>query len=197
MVGALRVHGPLDRGALKRSLEELVRRHEVLRTRFEAVEGEPWQVIEKELKLELPEIDLSGVAGEELEAETERRVQEDAGTAFDLKNGPLLRVKLLRQGEREHVLVVNMHHVVSDGWSVGVLVREVSAMYQAYSSGKESPLEELEIQYADYSAWQREWLVGEVLEEQLGYWKKELEGWRYRRTGGDRRSQPRMGRACG
>jgi len=190
MVGALRVHGPLDRGALKRSLEELVRRHEVLRTRFEAVEGEPWQVIEKELKLELPEIDLSGVAGEELEAETERRVQEEAGTAFDLKNGPLLRVKLLRQGEREHVLVVNMHHVVSDGWSVGVLVREVSAMYQAYSSGKESPLEELEIQYADYSAWQREWLVGEVLEEQLGYWKKELEGVGVLEIPTDRRRPP-------
>jgi non-ribosomal peptide synthetase component F/NRPS condensation-like uncharacterized protein/acyl carrier protein len=176
IVGALRVSGPLDKGALNQSLQELVRRHEVIRTRLEAEQGEPRQVITGELRLGLPEIDLSGLEEEGREAETMRLVQEEAATGFDLKNGPLLRVKLLKQGEFEHVLVVNMHHVISDGWSVGVLVREVSALYQAFVSGKPSPLPELAIQYADYSAWQRSWLAGEVLEGQLKYWKRQLGG---------------------
>ena len=176
IVGALRVRGELNLEALNKSLQELVRRHEVLRTRLEAEQGEPWQVIEKELVLELPQVDLSGMGEGEREAEAVRLVQQEAETGFDLKKGPLLRVKLMRLSAEEHVLVVNMHHVVSDAWSMGVLVQEVSLLYPAYAGGKESRLEELAIQYADYSAWQRKWLVGEVLEEQLGYWREQLGG---------------------
>ena len=176
IVGALRVRGELNLEALNKSLQELVRRHEVLRTRLEAEQGEPWQVIEKELVLELPQVDLSGMGEGEREAEAVRLVQQEAETGFDLKKGPLLRVKLMRLSAEEHVLVVNMHHVVSDAWSMGVLVQEVSLLYPAYAGGKESRLEELAIQYADYSAWQRKWLVGEVLEKQLGYWREQLGG---------------------
>src|SRR5438034_897171 len=101
---------------------------------------------------------------------------EESGTPFDLGRGPLLRGKLLRLGEEEHALLLTMHHIVSDGWSVGVLVRELGVLYEAYAGGKESPLPELPIQYADYAEWQREYLQGEVLEEQLGYWRKQLGG---------------------
>src|SRR5207244_9336218 len=101
---------------------------------------------------------------------------EEASIPFDLGRGPLLRGKLLRLGEEEHVLLLSMHHIVSDGWSVGVLVRELGVLYEAYAGGKESPLPELPIQYADYAEWQRENLQGEVLEEQLGYWRKQLGG---------------------
>src|ERR1051326_9231687 len=97
---------------------------------------------------------------------------------FNLARGPLLRVTLLRLGEEEHVLLLTMHHIVSDGWSMSVLVREVAALYEAYSRGEESPLEELPIQYADFAVWQREWLSGEVLEKQLGYWRGQLAGTR-------------------
>src|SRR5205823_8798572 len=116
----------------------------------------------------------SGV--EERERETLRLAIEEASIPFDLGRGPLLRGKLLRLGEEEHVLLLTMHQIVSDGWSVGVLVRELGVLYEAYAGGKESPLPELPIQYADYAEWQREYLQGEVLEEQLEYWRKQLGG---------------------
>ncbi|REG14198.1 phosphopantetheine binding protein, partial [Archangium gephyra] len=172
----VKLKGELDVGALERSFEELVRRHEALRTTFRVENGEPVQVISEEPRLAFPVEELSGLPEAEREAEAKRRVEEEALRPFDLARGPLLRTKLLKLGEREHVLVLVMHHIVSDGWSMGLLVRELGGLYEAFSRGKPSPLAELPVQYADYAAWQRQWLSGEVLEEQLGYWRKQLEG---------------------
>src|SRR5437870_4398163 len=172
--GSVKLKGRLNEEALRRSLKEIVRRHEALRTRFVEVEGRAMQVVGDRVEVELPVIELSGV--EERERETLRLAIEEASIPFDLGRGPLLRGKLLRLGEEEHVLLLTVHHIVSDGWSVGVLVRELGVLYEAYAAGKESPLPELPIQYADYAEWQRENLQGEVLEEQLEYWRKQLGG---------------------
>ncbi len=172
----VKLTGVLDVRALERSFEELVRRHEALRTTFRAEGGEPEQVIAREPVLAFSVADLSGLPEAGREAEARLRVEEEARRPFELERGPLLRTKLLRMGEREHVLVLVMHHIVSDGWSMGILVRELAGLYEAFSKGRPSPLAELPVQYADYAAWQREWLSGDVLEEQLGYWRKQLEG---------------------
>jgi aspartate racemase len=124
----------------------------------------------------LPLIDLSHLPASERHAEAKRRANNEASRPFDLERGPLLRAQLLRLSAEEHVLLVTMHHIVSDGWSIGILIREVAALYAAYVRGEESPLEELPIQYADFAHWQRAWLQGEVLAEQLDYWRAELAG---------------------
>jgi amino acid adenylation domain-containing protein len=173
---AIRLKGVLDREALARSLAEIVRRHEVLRTTFETREGRPAQVIHAAEGLALPLVDLGAVGREEREERVRRVAEEERLRPFDLERGPLVRAHLLRLAEDEHVLLVVMHHIVSDGWSMGVLVGELSALYGAFASGEPSPLEELPVQYADYAAWQRAWLCGEVLEEQLAYWRKRLAG---------------------
>jgi amino acid adenylation domain-containing protein len=171
---AVRMVGDLDVEALEKSLNEIVRRHEVLRTVFAVEEGEPVQVIRpaEEMKLEVEDWSQRP----EKEAEVEAIVRQEAARGFDLQAGPLLRVRMLRLSKDEHVLVVVMHHIISDGWSIGVMIREIAALYEAYKSGAESPLEELEIQYADYAVWQREWLQGEELDRQMSYWRKQLEG---------------------
>ncbi|MCP4662085.1 MAG: amino acid adenylation domain-containing protein, partial [bacterium] len=173
---AVRVSGPLDRAVLARSLNEIVRRHEALRTSFMSVGGQPVQVIAPELDLALPVIDLRGLAPELRESEAGRLATADARRPFDLSRGPLLRATVVRLAPREHVVLLNMHHVVSDGWSMGVLIRELGALHVAFAEGDPSPLEELPIQYADHAVWQRQWLSGEVLEEELGYWRLELAG---------------------
>jgi amino acid adenylation domain-containing protein len=174
---ALRIRGELDVEILKRTLEEIVQRHETLRTRFVATRGEPQQVIEEQVDIELPVMDLTFISKEQKrEAEAMRLGREEAQQPFNLKQAPLLRGKLLRLGARDHVLLFTMHHIISDGWSAGVLVEEVTVLYRAFSAGKPSPLPELPIQYADYSVWQQEWLGGGVLEEQLAYWKQQLAG---------------------
>jgi amino acid adenylation domain-containing protein len=170
----VRLSGELNREALLWSLGEIVRRHEVLRTRFPEREGVPVQEIREEWRPEIEEIDLRGLS--EREEEARRQAQEEADDPFDLGRGPLLRVKLLRLEEQEHVLLVTVHHIVSDGWSRSVMVREMTALYQAYQEGRPSPLGEMELQYADYAVWQREWLQGEVMAEQLGYWRRQLAG---------------------
>ncbi|HZH31548.1 MAG TPA: amino acid adenylation domain-containing protein, partial [Pyrinomonadaceae bacterium] len=172
---AVRLTGALDVAALTGTLDEIVRRHEVLRTTFAEVEGTPVQVVGAAEPHNLELVDLGGLAEAEREAEARRLASEEARKPFDLSTGPLLRAKLLRLAEEEHVVLLTMHHIVSDGWSLGVLVREVAVLYEAFSRGEESPLPELPIQYADYAAWQREWLQGEVLEAQVSYWKKQLE----------------------
>src|SRR5205807_3558623 len=129
-----------------------------------------------EVELRMEECDLRLLGEGEQDLEVSRVAHLESSTGFDLSRGPLVRVKLLQLGEEEHVLLVTMHHIVSDGWSVGILVREFSRLYEAYRKGEESPLEELKIQYGDFAVWQREWLQGEVLEEQLGYWRKQLAG---------------------
>ncbi|HEX2740525.1 MAG TPA: amino acid adenylation domain-containing protein [Rubrobacter sp.] len=171
---ALRLSGTLDTGALKRSLTEIVSRHEALRTTFAAEDGEPVQVISATIDVKLPVEDLSGLPQAEQEAEAKRLALEEKRRPFDLERGPLFRAGLLRLGKEEHVLLISMHHIVSDGWSMGVFWRELGALYGAFSGGEPSPLPGLPIQYADYALWQRQWLTGEVLEEQLGYWKEQL-----------------------
>jgi len=173
---ALRLSGELDRGALKQSLNEIVRRHEVLRTKFPMVEGEPLQVISPSLAVSLPMVDLTDRSESEREDEARRLAAEEARRPFDLSQGPLVRMMLLRLAENEHVLLLTMQHIVSDGWSMGVLHHELSVLYEAFSRGQPSSLPELPIQYADFAIWQREYLQGEVLERQLSYWKKQLEG---------------------
>ena len=171
MPGAFRLSGRLDTAALKLSLNEIVRRHESLRTTFSVVDGEPVQVIAPPAEFSLPVLDLSDNFARAGEEEAQRVANEVARQAFDLEKGPLFRSQLLKLGEDDHVLLLTMHHIVSDGWSMGVLHRELSALYRAFVHGEPSPLEELPLQYADFAVWQREWLRGEVLEEQLTYWK--------------------------
>src|SRR6266704_1805379 len=170
----LRLEGELDREALAKSFDELVKRHESLRTRFAVKDGSPVQVIAEEREVKIEEVDLCGLGLAEREAEARRVAQKEAATPFDLSQGPLLRVKLLQMDEQEHVLLVTMHHIVSDGWSSGIIVREYARLYEAGLKKEEAGLAELKIQYADYAVWQREWLQGEVLEEQIGYWRKQL-----------------------
>jgi amino acid adenylation domain-containing protein len=172
----MRFTGRLNKEAMNRSLNEIVRRHEVLRTTFPAEDGKAVQAIADELKLALEEVDLSQLNQEAREQAAREQARIEAEAPFDLARGPLLRVKLLRMGEEDHVALATMHHMVSDGWSIGIMVREFSRLYEAYVQGEGSPLEELKIQYSDFAVWQRAWLQGEVLEEQLGYWKDQLAG---------------------
>ncbi|HEX2079479.1 MAG TPA: amino acid adenylation domain-containing protein, partial [Longimicrobium sp.] len=173
---AWRLGGALDQAALERSLSEIVRRHEALRTVFAEVNGSPVQVIAPFGGFSLPVDDLSGLGEADREVEVRRRAGEEARRPFDLSAGPLFRAALLRLGAEDHVLLLSMHHIVSDGWSMGVLFRELSALYEAYREGRESPLAEPGVQYADYAAWQREHLRGEVLDGQLSYWRERLAG---------------------
>src|SRR5689334_4591622 len=171
---AVRLKGQLDVDALRATLTEIVHRHEALRTTFVVRDGQPHQLIRPAAKLELPITDLTNVA--DREREVQRIAEAEARLPFDLERGPLLRVRLLQVADEEQVLLVTMHHIVSDGWSMGVLVKEVATLYTAFAKGEASPLEELPIQYADYAVWQREWLRGEVLERQLEYWREQLAG---------------------
>ncbi|WP_368667338.1 amino acid adenylation domain-containing protein [Corallococcus sp. AB030] len=174
---SLRLEGTLDLGALQRSFDRLVRRHEVLRTTFREYEGAPEQVIHAPGPLPLRQVDLTGTPDlEQRRAEATRLALEEARTPFDLEQGPLLRALLLKLSPTEHVLVLNLHHIISDGWSTGVLVREMGTLYAALSDNLPSPLPELPVQYADHALWQRGWLQGAVLDAQLGYWRRQLEG---------------------
>ncbi len=171
---ALRLSGALDAAALERSFNRLVARHEALRTTFHAVGGDPVQVIAPGMHLDVPLIDLSGLAAPEQEAKVRDMARANAQTPFDLQRGPLLRVTLLRLGDEEHALLLNIHHIISDAWSAGVLVRELAECYRSEVSGAAAHLPELPLQYADYAVWQREWLRGEALERQLAYWQQKL-----------------------
>ncbi len=175
----IRLRGPLDVEALERSLATIINRHESLRTTFALIGGEPVQEIHAASEFRLPLLDLSGLPESEREAEAQRLAREEASAPFDLAVGPLLRARLFRLREEEHVVLLTLHHIISDGWSMGVLIKEVVQLYSAFSSREESAiaaLPSLPIQYADYAVWQREWLSGEVLERQLSYWRKQLQG---------------------
>ncbi|NPC86462.1 amino acid adenylation domain-containing protein, partial [Pyxidicoccus fallax] len=172
----VRAEGALDVGVLQRSFEALVQRHESLRTTFGSQGGRPVQLIASEPPLAFQLRDLSVTPEGTREAEALRWVEHESSQPFDLERGPLLRMTLLKLSEQQHILVLVMHHIVSDGWSMGVLVREVAALYEAFSEGRPSPLPELAVQYPDYAVWQRDWLKGEVLDAQLGYWKQQLAG---------------------
>ncbi|HEV8241011.1 MAG TPA: amino acid adenylation domain-containing protein [Thermoanaerobaculia bacterium] len=172
MPAAVRLRGALDVGALERSLNAVVERHEALRTTFPALAAEPVQMVSAHLHVPLPVVDLAASPDRELLAR--RRIEEEANAPFDLTTGPLLRALLLRLAADEHLLVVTMHHIVSDGWSTGVFVPEMGALYDSFRAGRPSPLPPLPIQYADFAAWQRQWLAGERLERQLAYWRERL-----------------------
>ncbi|HEX7317771.1 MAG TPA: condensation domain-containing protein, partial [Pyrinomonadaceae bacterium] len=174
--GAARLSGRLNVGALEHGLGEIVRRHEALRTSFATLAGEPTQVVSGEWQLRLAVEDISALGEAEREREVERRAEAEARQGFDLERGPLLRVKLLRLAADEHVFLFTMHHIISDAWSMSIFLKELAAHYEARLRGGQAELPELPIQYADYAAWQREYLSGEVLERQLGYWTKQLAG---------------------
>jgi len=173
---AIRLSGRLDTETLERCMREIVHRHEALRTTFMTIDGRPVQVVAPPGPWSLLVTDLRGLAGDVREAEALRLAGEEARRPFDLTRGPLLRVRLLRLDEEEHIFLLTMHHIVSDGWSIGVFVRELTILYKAFSNGETSPLPDLPIQYADYSQWQRSQLAGELLDEQLRYWKRQLGG---------------------
>ncbi|MDQ3803309.1 MAG: condensation domain-containing protein, partial [Acidobacteriota bacterium] len=175
---AMRLSGSLHVGALRGSLNEIVRRHEALRTSFTNADGQPAQVIHDEgaVTLALPVMPLAHLPEPEREAEVQRLSAEEARCPFDLTEAPLLRATLLRLSDHEHVILFTMHHIVSDGWSLGVFVRELTTLYEAFSAGRPSPLPALPIQYADYALWQRRDLRGEKLEERLSFWRKQLGG---------------------
>jgi hypothetical protein len=172
----MRVEGKLDIDALQAAISEIVSRHEVLRTSFVTVDGQPRQLIARAATLTLPLIDLTHIPESSRESEAQRKANWYVQRPFELDKAPLLRAALLRLSEEEHVLALTMHHIISDGWSMQILLRELSLLYEAFSEGRPSPLEPLAIQYADYALWQREWMRGEVLNQQLGYWKRKLEG---------------------
>ena len=177
IAAAVRLTGRFDGEAFERALCEIVRRHETLRTRFAvAEEGSPEQVIDASGAFRLERVDLSPLGEEQRHGEARRVAREVAGRPFDLVRGSLFRAALLRLAADEHVAVIVMHHIISDGWSRNVVVQEVGALYQAYAEGRASPLPELPIQYADYALWQRGWLQGEALDRQVGYWNDRLAG---------------------
>ena len=176
MPGEVRLAGPLSVPALRASLEEVVRRHESLRTVFPSAEGEPWQEVLPALEVRLPVADLSALPAPDRERCARELAWGESRRPFDLAHGPLLRAVLVRLGEEEHRLLFTLHHIVSDGWSQGVLVREISASYRAFSAGEAPSLPELPVQYADFALWQRDWLQGDVLAAQLAYWQGALGG---------------------
>ncbi len=173
---AVRLRGRLNAPAMERTLGEIIRRHEVLRTTFKMVAGQPVQAIHGAEPMSLRVIDLTGwpEAGREFEAQ--QLAEAEAARPFDLELGPLVRATLLRLDQTDHVLLFTLHHIVSDGWSMGVLIREVATLYEALVKGQPSPLPELPIQFADFALWEREWLCGAALERQLAYWKQQLGG---------------------
>ncbi|MEH2290131.1 amino acid adenylation domain-containing protein [Nostoc sp.] len=172
---ALRLTGLLNQDALLQTLNEIVQRHEILRTTFATIEEKPVQVIIPNLKLCLPTISLEELSKVEQESEIKKLVIQEIQQPFNLSQAPLLRATLLRVNELEHILIFTMHHVISDGWSMGVLIKEVAALYEAFSTGKLYPLSELPIQYVDFAAWQQQLLQGDILQSQISYWKNQLE----------------------
>jgi acyl carrier protein len=173
---AVRLSGELNVAALERTLGEIIKRHEVLRTTFSVKDGTPVQVIGPATPFRLALIDLSTWSEVEREQETLVLAAREAAQPFDLEQGPLLRATLLKLSEHEHVVLFTMHHIVSDGWSMTVLIKEVTILYEAFVRDQPSPLADLNIQYADYSAWQHDHLRGDVLEKHLRYWRKQLAG---------------------
>lgn len=167
---------PVKIAVLEQSLNALVQRHEILRTTFQTHQGRPVQKIAPFLSLTLPVVDLRYIQETRRDELARRLAAEEGRQPFDLTRGPLLRAKLLRLGEERSLLLVTLHHIVFDGWCTSLLVKEIMALYAAFSTGRPSPLPELPIQYADYAVWQREWLQGETLETLLSYWKKQLQG---------------------
>ncbi|HZI48085.1 MAG TPA: condensation domain-containing protein, partial [Pyrinomonadaceae bacterium] len=176
LLSAVLLQGKLDTVALERSFSEVTRRHESLRTTFDVREGKAVQIIAPPNPLHLQVIDITDLTETKRDGIVHNLIHQQTLASFDLKRGPLLRVTLVRLKDDEHVLLLAMHHIVSDAWSIGVLVGEVVALYEGYAAGREVKLPELPVQYADFAAWQRKWLQGDVLEKQFAYWRQQLGG---------------------
>jgi hypothetical protein len=174
MAGAIRLRGRLDAGALQRTLQEIVRRHEVLRTSFVLDDDELLQVVAERASVPVRVFDLQGLAVAARDVTATQLAIDEGNTPFDLGRGPLLRAALLLMGDEDQVLLLTLHHIVADGWSVAILLREVTVLYEAFASGQSSPLPDLAAQYADFAEWQRRHLQGEVLERHLAYWRSHL-----------------------
>ncbi|MBW4629689.1 MAG: amino acid adenylation domain-containing protein [Brasilonema octagenarum HA4186-MV1] len=168
----LRINGKLSVTALEQSINEIIRRHEALRTTFTVIEGVPFQAISPTFTITIPVMDLQGLK----EADIQQIVTQEVRQPFDLGIAPLLRATLLRQEADSHLLILTMHHIITDGWSMGIFFKELEVLYHAFSKGEPNPLPELTVQYADFALWQRQWLTKEVLEKQLDYWKQQLAG---------------------
>ena len=173
---ALRLTGPLGVQIVRRSLSELVRRHETLRTTFGSLDGRPVQVIHLPVEVELTEINLEDLSEFDQESQAQVLLRNEALHPFDIENDPLFRATLVRLNASDHILMLTMPHIVCDGWSNGILVRELTSLYDAFSQGLASPLPEPSIQYADFAHWQNEWLQKESFDEDLAFWKKQLHG---------------------
>ncbi len=173
MPAAVRLRGPLQVSALEQSFNEEIRRHEILRTRFALAGGEPVQVVLPDARVSLSLVDLSETEGETAAREFAKR---EGRRSFDLAVGPLLHLTLLRLSDDDHIVVLTMHHIISDAWSIDIFLRELSALYESYAAGSQSPLPELSLQYADYAYWQRQRFDDTGLDRQLDYWKKQLSG---------------------
>ncbi len=176
IAGAIEIKGFLNVAALEESLNEIIHRHEIWRTSIKVVDGEPRQVITPSLTLALKKLDLRQLPLKQQQAEVRLLATQEVQQPFDLSTAPLLRAILLQREEDDYVLVLSIHHIVFDAWSMGVLIRELAALYEAKSRGQPSPLPELPIQYADFASWQRQELQGEILDRQLSYWKQKLGG---------------------
>jgi glycosyltransferase involved in cell wall biosynthesis len=176
MASTVRLRGPLNTRILEQSLNKVIRRHETLRTCFDIVDGYPVQVIKQYKPASLQVTDLSCLPESERQTEARQLAAVEETTGFDLARGPLMRASVLRLGDEDHVLLMTMHHVISDAWSMKILLNEMVTLYTAFLAGKESPLPELPIQYADFAYWQRQGLEGEALKEHLSYWKEQLSG---------------------
>jgi amino acid adenylation domain-containing protein len=173
---ALQLQGVLNITALEQSLNEIIRRHEVLRTTFTSVDEQQVQVINSHCSIKIPIINLEDLSTEAREVEVEKLLKQQAQQSFDLSTAPLLNILLLQLAAQEYVLIFTIHHIIADGWSAGLIVRELAALYESFCTNKPSPLSELSIQYGDFAVWQRQWLQGEILQQQMNYWKQQLSG---------------------
>jgi amino acid adenylation domain-containing protein len=173
---AVQLTGSIYVAVLEQSVQEIVNRHEALRTNFIVIKDRPMQIVTTERSVSVPLVDLQGLSKSEQEAEVKRLAIAESQKPFDLTSDPLLRITLLQLNQTEHVLLLTMHHIISDGWSLDVFVRELATLYGSFLTGKSSPLPPLPIQYPDFASWQRQWLQGKVLQEQLAYWQQQLQG---------------------
>lgn len=172
--GGIRLEGRLRQEVVEQSLSEIIRRHEALRTIFEEINSKPVQVISPKAAFKLPVLGLEALPEADRAARLQQIIADEARRPFDLSAGPLFRAVLVRLGQEEHVLVLVMHHIITDGWSLGVFTRELESLYSAFCEGRPSPLADLPVQYADYAAWQRERLQGKILDTQVKYWRQKL-----------------------
>ncbi|EKE99927.1 MULTISPECIES: non-ribosomal peptide synthetase [unclassified Tolypothrix] len=172
----LKLQGALNVTALEESLNEIIRRHEILRTTFTSVDGQAVQVINADLSLKIQILNLQNLSPQAQELEVQRLVKQAAQQSFDLSTPPLFKTLLLQLAAQEYLLIFTIHHIIADGWSAGVIISELAALYESFCTGKSSPLGELSIQYGDFAVWQHQWLQGEIFQQQMDYWKQQLSG---------------------